>query len=131
MDSLALADAVLARLTGLTGVVVSVADVPSTPVGGYAVIWPDAGLEWSDSFDGTVGAQSTGFAVTCAGWSPEQALNTLRLVSGRLRGWRPDTSPSAGPLRQTDGSPLTRDDQDPADVRWFAVRFYTIETTTP
>lgn len=125
MDSLALADATMSRLSTATGVSVFLADVPATPVGGYAVVWPDAGRETVGRLDGSVSRESAGFALVCAGWTPEQALNSLRITSGLLRNWQPVEGRF---LRLSEGNTLTRDDDDPSDVRWFVTRFYTLTT---
>lgn len=104
-------------------------EVPDTPPGPYAVVYPGAGVPSSSRLCNTVEDFHWQTTIVCAGSTPEQARFTVQQVRARVTGWDPQasdnewlqpTNRSSGPLSETgfDSPPLIPDRSVPNDLRY-------------
>lgn len=107
-------------------------EVPTTPPDAYVILWPDAGISWSDRLGGGSNRLTWGARAVCAGRSVHQALNTTVIVRSLAVGARLDpTNKSASQLREIDegARPIKDESDDHADIRWSNTLHLRMATT--
>ncbi|RCK68269.1 hypothetical protein DT076_16605 [Desertihabitans brevis] len=108
--------------------------IDAVPDVAYVVFYPGAGWARGRRAADLASALRTPFQLTCAGWSREQAANTVEIVRSRFTGWRPFPDlPSAGRCVEDDtGMTLQRDDSDSGPPRfWLPLRFHIATVRSP
>lgn len=118
-------DAVLALLTGVSGLTVYDGKVPNLPALPYAVLFTDDGLEELDTLEATTGPVTCAFTLTASGLTRTSAQAASGKAHAALNGQQPTVAGRiCSPIRQTTSRPITRDDDvDPPLL--FAANQYT------
>lgn len=94
------------------------AEVPTTPAGGHAIVWPSPGTVTSDRIGYRPLNLTAEWRIVCAGYSRSQVMDVVAAVRNRLSGWQPYPEskssgrvvevPPAGPLLSDTAAGETR-----------------------